>query len=65
MPRRSELCIPVCAQVTLIIYLGALIAFVGWFLFVIYVGIGMVALPMDCFRCAWCTPACVYNCSQH
>ncbi len=38
-------------SVTLIIYLGALLAFVGWFLFCIYVGIGLVAVPMDLFRC--------------
>ncbi len=37
-------------QVTLIVYLGALISFVGWFLFTIYVSIGMVALPLDCFK---------------
>jgi len=36
-------------SVTLIIYLGALLAFVGWFLFCIYVGIGLVAVPMDLF----------------
>lgn len=42
--------VTVVSQSTFIVYLGALISFVGWFLFVIYVGIGMVALPMDCFR---------------
>lgn len=34
-------------QVTFVIYLAALLSFVGWFLFVIYGGIGMIALPMD------------------
>ena len=37
--------------VTFIIYLGALLAFVGWFLFAIYVGIGFVGLPIDMFKC--------------
>lgn len=36
-------------DVTFVIYLAALMSFVGWFLFSIYVGIGFVALPIDCF----------------
>jgi hypothetical protein len=39
-------------QVTFVIYLGALLAFVGWFLFAIYVGIGFVGLPIDLFKYA-------------
>lgn len=39
----------VCLQVTFVIYLAALMSFVGWFLFSVYVGIGFVALPIDCF----------------
>lgn len=37
-------------QVTFIIYLAALMSFVGWFIFSIYVGIGFIALPIDCFN---------------
>jgi LMBR1 domain-containing protein 1 len=37
-------------QVTFIIYTAALMSFVGWFIFSIYVGIGFVALPLDCFN---------------
>ena len=35
--------------VSFIIYLAALMSWVGWFVFSCYVGIGFVALPMDCF----------------
>ena len=38
------------AQVTFVIYLGALLSFVGWFLFALYVGIGFVGLPIDLIR---------------
>ena len=34
-------------SVTPAVYLVALVAFVGWFLFAIFVGVGLVALPMD------------------
>lgn len=34
-------------SVTYVIYLAALMAFVGWFFFAMYVGIGFIALPMD------------------
>jgi LMBR1 domain-containing protein 1 len=37
-------------QVTFIIYLAALMSFVGWFIFAIYVGIGFIALPIDCIN---------------
>jgi LMBR1 domain-containing protein 1 len=37
-------------QVTFIVYLAALLSFVGWFLFVLYGGIGLVALPRDLLR---------------
>ena len=37
-------------QVSLIIYITALISFVGWFIFSIYVGIGFVALPINCIN---------------
>jgi len=37
-------------QVTLIIYIAALISFVGWFIFSIYVAIGFVALPINCIN---------------
>lgn len=33
--------------VTFIIYLVAFISFIGWFFFTIFVGVGMIALPMD------------------
>lgn len=33
--------------VTFIIYLAALMSWVGWFIFSVYVGIGFVALPLD------------------
>jgi len=36
--------------VTFVIYLAALMSFVGWFFFAIYVGIGFVALPLDAFN---------------
>ena len=39
---------------TFIIYLGALVAFLGWFLFMIYVSIGFIGLPMDLFK--WVAP---------
>lgn len=35
-------------NVTFIIYLCCLMSFVGWFVFSIYVGIGFIALPLDC-----------------
>lgn len=34
-------------DVTFVIYLAALLAFVGWFLFTIYTGIGLIGLPLD------------------
>jgi len=34
-------------SVTPAVYLIALVAFVGWFLFTVFVGVGFVALPMD------------------
>lgn len=34
-------------DVTFVIYLAALLSFVGWFLFVVYAAIGLIALPMD------------------
>ena len=34
-------------SVTLAVYIVALLAFVGWFLFTIFTGVGLVALPMD------------------
>lgn len=34
-------------DVSLIIFLAAVLSFVGWFLFSIYVGIGFIAMPMD------------------
>lgn len=37
-------------DVTFVIYLAALMSFVGWFFFAIYVGIGFVALPLDAFN---------------
>lgn len=37
-------------DVTFVIYLAALLSWVGWFIFSIYVGIGFVALPLDCFN---------------
>jgi LMBR1 domain-containing protein 1 len=37
-------------NVTLVIYIAALMSFVGWFIFSIYVGIGFVALPIDCIN---------------
>jgi LMBR1 domain-containing protein 1 len=42
--------LPVLLQVTFIIYLAALMSFVGWFIFAIYVGIGFIALPIDCIN---------------
>ncbi|KAA0152010.1 hypothetical protein FNF29_04125 [Cafeteria roenbergensis] len=39
-------------QVTFVVYLGGLLSFVGWFLFVLYGGIGLVALPRDMYV-AW------------
>ena len=38
------------AQVTFIIYMAALLSFVGWFVFSVYVGIGFIALPIDCIN---------------
>ena len=35
-------------DVSLIVFLAAVLSFAGWFLFSIYVGIGFIALPMDC-----------------
>lgn len=37
-------------QVTFVVYLAAVLSFVGWFLFVLYGGIGLVALPRDLCR---------------
>ena len=37
-------------SVTVPVYIIALIAFVGWFLFTIFVGVGLVALPYDMIR---------------
>jgi len=37
-------------SVTLAVYIVALVAFLGWFLFTIFVGVGLVALPMDMLR---------------
>ena len=34
-------------SVTSAVYLIALVAFVGWFLFAVFVGVGLVALPLD------------------
>ena len=34
-------------SVTPAVYLIALVAFVGWFLFAVFVGVGLVALPLD------------------
>ena len=34
-------------EVSFVVYLVAMISFVGWFAFSIFGGIGMVALPMD------------------
>lgn len=47
---RTVLACLLALQVTLVIYLAALMSFVGWFIFSIYVGIGFIALPMDCFN---------------
>lgn len=37
-------------DVTFVVYLAALLTFVGWFFFSIYAGIGLIALPLDCFN---------------
>lgn len=38
----------VCAlQVTFVVYLAALLSFVGWFFFVLYAGVGLIAVPKD------------------
>jgi len=37
-------------DVTYVIFLAAVMSFLGWFLFSIYVGIGFIALPMDCIN---------------
>uniref|UniRef100_A0A7S1GBQ8 Uncharacterized protein n=1 Tax=Bicosoecida sp. CB-2014 TaxID=1486930 RepID=A0A7S1GBQ8_9STRA len=37
-------------DVTFVIFLAGLLAFLGWFLFVIYASIGFIALPMDFFN---------------
>eukprot|EP01138_Halocafeteria_seosinensis_P016345 gb/GECG01016676.1/.p1 GENE.gb/GECG01016676.1/~~gb/GECG01016676.1/.p1 ORF type:complete len:556 (+),score=43.96 gb/GECG01016676.1/:1-1668(+) len=34
-------------EVSFVIYLATLLSFVGWFIFVIYAGIGLVGLPID------------------
>ena len=34
-------------SVTIPVYIVALVAFIGWFLFVLFAGVGLVALPMD------------------
>lgn len=43
-------CPDACLQVTFLVYVAALMSFVGWFIFTIYVGIGLVALPIDCIN---------------
>eukprot|EP00325_Prymnesiales_sp_UTEX-LB-985_P002044 CAMPEP_0174700544 /NCGR_PEP_ID=MMETSP1094-20130205/5468_1 /TAXON_ID=156173 /ORGANISM="Chrysochromulina brevifilum, Strain UTEX LB 985" /LENGTH=477 /DNA_ID=CAMNT_0015898047 /DNA_START=144 /DNA_END=1577 /DNA_ORIENTATION=+ len=37
-------------SVTVPVYIIALVAFVGWFFFTVFVGVGLVALPMDLLR---------------
>jgi LMBR1 domain-containing protein 1 len=37
-------------DVSLVIFLAALLCFAGWFIFSIYVGIGFIALPIDCYN---------------
>jgi LMBR1 domain-containing protein 1 len=37
-------------DVSLVILLAAILSFAGWFVFSIYVGIGFIALPIDCFN---------------
>ena len=37
-------------DVSLVIFLAAVLSFAGWFVFSIYVGIGFIALPIDCFN---------------
>lgn len=37
-------------DVTFIVYLATLLSFVGWFIFTIYAGIGLVGLPIDGFK---------------
>lgn len=37
-------------SVTPVVYVAALVAFVGWFLFVVFVGIGLASFPMDLIR---------------
>lgn len=39
-------------EVTFPIYVVGFMSFIGWFLFVVYGGIGVVALPLDLIRCA-------------
>lgn len=36
--------------VTPVVYLMAMVAFIGWFLFVCFVGVGLAAVPMDLLR---------------
>ena len=47
-------CVPAPAtlrmDVSLVILLAAILCFAGWFVFSIYVGIGFIALPIDCFN---------------
>ncbi len=47
-------CVPSAAtlrmDVSLVIFLAAVLSFAGWFVFSIYVGIGFIALPIDCFN---------------
>lgn len=40
----------VVMDVTFVIFLAATLSFIGWFIFSIYVGIGFIALPLDCFN---------------
>lgn len=37
-------------DVTFIVFLASLLSFVGWFLFVVYAGIGLVAIPLDLIK---------------
>ena len=39
-------------EVTFVVYMAGLLTFVGWFIFSLFVGIGLVALPLDGFN-AW------------
>lgn len=37
-------------QATFVVYMAAVMSFVGWFVFSIYAGIGFIALPLDCIN---------------